>query len=246
MSHNFIHGEVNTKGCWGIFRNFNWNEDVAEDFEKLYVKLYRRQMSKNGVRDKLDELGYSTKTGEYTDTKEICCSLDKFFFYDRNHAYSWFCRDILGIKFFSTHSYYAHPYFNRFRDCSQHGHTYMIEHNLTCEKNADGTLEHNLLLREDSGNTNVEKSFIDSRADDGKYVYHHLRNRTSKDSYFKPGKDLIVNNQFGFKAFEEFINANCSLSKDNIKKQTWADLFFYKSDAITDVSKMGVYYAPNT
>ena len=38
MGKNYLHGIVNTHGCWMLFRNFNWPPNKADAFELIYRK----------------------------------------------------------------------------------------------------------------------------------------------------------------------------------------------------------------
>lgn len=91
---NSLHGMINTAGCWMLFRNHNWFMPKQAEFIKVYQEFRR---SKSGMtpelRLRLNVLGY----GENDDF-----DIDgRFFDLERNYAYTWFTRDIIGIDYFS-------------------------------------------------------------------------------------------------------------------------------------------------
>ncbi len=92
---NSVHGEINTVGCWMLFRNFNWPKARFEKFEEAYRKPFRQ---KNGdvaalrVRLADPDLGYGDSQA----------ASDKALFWDHNFSYSRFLRYVAGIDYFST------------------------------------------------------------------------------------------------------------------------------------------------
>jgi hypothetical protein len=109
LMNNSLHGEINTQGCWMLFRNFNWPWEQYEAFDEAYRQLFRRQPDgqfyNNHIdapfRNRLVELGYGT---DGTCTLE---NWEKAVYWDENRAYTRFMRHIVGIQYFSRSRYHS-------------------------------------------------------------------------------------------------------------------------------------------
>jgi hypothetical protein len=101
MVGNNIHGGINTKGCWMLFRNYNWPIVCRDRFLNIYLNDLRekgRDGNDSQLLAKLEKLGYDEKNDNFVRSS----SYFKFVGYDRNHAYTYFCRYVLGVKFYSS------------------------------------------------------------------------------------------------------------------------------------------------
>lgn len=98
MTGNFIHGGINTVGCWMLFRNYNWPWNRRAEFLSIYVNDFRPlDPWEPIVKRKLRSLGYDVM-GEADDWSS---SSRKFVAYDQNYAYAFFCNRVLGVDFYS-------------------------------------------------------------------------------------------------------------------------------------------------
>ncbi len=98
MPGNSLHGMINTKGCWMLFRNFNWPLRVTDELDRIYRKLHRTGRGKAAVIAELAKVGYNIAPG--SEQPGYSSSYDKFLKYDVNWAYQWFFHEIVGIKYF--------------------------------------------------------------------------------------------------------------------------------------------------
>jgi hypothetical protein len=117
MPGNALHGMINTKGCWMLFRNFNWPLRVTDELDRIYRKLFRTGLGKAAVIAELAKAGYNIAPG--SEQSGYSSSYDKFLKYDRNWAYQWFFHEIVGIKYFSSDIW---GYKKVVNDFNVHGH----------------------------------------------------------------------------------------------------------------------------
>jgi hypothetical protein len=102
LMNNSMHGEINTQGCWMLFRNYNWPRANYDAFEEAYRKFYRNEEYPHPqFRERLSVLGYSTN-GVCTDANYF-----KALGWDKNRAYTRFTRHVVGIKYFSENRYHG-------------------------------------------------------------------------------------------------------------------------------------------
>lgn len=249
MKGNFFHGMVNTLGCWSLFRNYHWPQSKKDVFDALYMKMRRGGTKGSVFVDTLDKHGYSQRetrldTASKPGTTVIyCSSLKKWLDWDWNHAYSWFCHDIMGVKYFST----------SFLD-SQCAHN----HNL-----AQHAFEDTLNVAEGAADFDPKKkktiiwhrsrefaqTYGDPNPDDpsNPFIYHSLLDRRlygtkGKPQAYTPTDSLWVENQLGFKTSEGFMTA-FTIPKSKLNTHTWADAYFFKDDSITKIAEIPDYYA---
>ena len=95
MRGNMMHGQINTIGCWMLFRNFNWPRSKSDEFDRIYVKLHRRNQNRQ-AEEALAAAGYDAPR-----TATQCSSPQKFYWFDRNFAYPRFFRHIVGVRYFA-------------------------------------------------------------------------------------------------------------------------------------------------
>lgn len=101
MGGNYLHGMINTQGCWMLFRNFNWPRTKAAEFFRIYVNRLREDGSRSaerGAQADLAALGYGADASG-SGTNAMSSSWDKFNRWDRNYAYGFFFDRVVGLKF---------------------------------------------------------------------------------------------------------------------------------------------------
>jgi hypothetical protein len=241
MPGNFVHGMINTFGCWCFFRNFNWPQSVAGKFDRIYTLYYRNALSKKATREKLAALGYNCNA-ETNGSDELCSSLDKFFAFDRNFAYTWFMRNVAGISYYSVRSFMSDPQKTAYCDCKSHKHSIAHDHNLVCADNPDGSLEATLNLGQvsnDGPQSGLEADFISSHSDSGKYVNHFIEDRWRDEPSFRATSSLLTDNALGYTPQSSFAVPAGNLV--DIKAQTWCDCYFYREDSLNVKKMEGVY-----
>jgi hypothetical protein len=217
MGRNYLHGIVNTHGCWMLFRNFNWPRAQADAFELIYRKDRKSQVK--DVAAELAKLGYDDpgRPGVSSSSEE------KWFFYDRNFAYFWFCRDVVGIDYFSPRSWIERDRFPK--------HPFPAGQSRAMnEFNTHGRV--------------FEKSFPFAQASawqsfqGGSAAYHDagdIPKVTPTDALWKP-------NAMGLRTSPGF--ASASFPVEVPVGRTWADLYFYKEDGL-DVTASSPLVARN-
>ena len=96
---NSLHGMINTAGCWMLFRNYNWYSVRQAEFLQLY-RDYRR----NPKIDKTGELAARLTGLGYGDVGRDPLRF-RFLGWERNYAYTWFTRDVIGVDYFSKNPF---------------------------------------------------------------------------------------------------------------------------------------------
>jgi hypothetical protein len=128
-------------------------------------------------------------------------SYDKFIGYDKNFAYAWFFRHVVGIPYFSKTWKWG---------CAANS---MNEHNL-----AQRTLESTVPLSE-AGKLS---------ANDGGFVHHDPDERKKEDASFAPSDALFGKNALGFQTATGFVRGLGDTSKPDVDKCSWADVYYYR------------------
>jgi hypothetical protein len=182
-----------------LFRNFNWPLRVRQELFKIYVNDVRPGSTPYAeVSAKLRALGYADLPTAPDPGKGIN-SYVKFYNFDRNYAYNFFFRDVVGVEFFSAHSSFYGRYAN-FRDPP--GQVFDSSFSAG-DVLPDRFLYHDVQDRLDA---EKDKSF---RVDDSLWVKSALGFRTGggflPDHRWK--KDLEVN---------------------ELRERSWADWYFYQ------------------
>ena len=118
MPGNTVHGILNTKGCWMLFRNYNWPLTVRDRFFHLYTHIVRTtKPNKKELRRQLAAAGYDVQSEPPQPTD----SPPKFLLFDLNYAYIFFFRDVVGVKFFARTS----TFYQRFENLKDtHGRVF--------------------------------------------------------------------------------------------------------------------------
>ena len=100
MKGNTVHGMINTVGCWMIFRNFNWPESKRDAFFRIYSGIFRdNDPNDTKTPAALAALGYDVPS-----SSTVIGSVNKWFLGDRNYAYNFFFRHVVGVEFFAVRS----------------------------------------------------------------------------------------------------------------------------------------------
>ncbi len=105
MGGNYLHGMINTQGCWMLFRNFNWPRAKAAEFFRIYIDRLREDGSpsaETAARADIAALGYDAAQASGGGASLMSSSWDKFNCWDRNYAYGFFFDRVVGLKFLSS------------------------------------------------------------------------------------------------------------------------------------------------
>ncbi|MEO6002383.1 MAG: hypothetical protein ABIZ04_16185 [Opitutus sp.] len=228
MRGNTLHGMLNTKGCWMLFRNFNWPVDKAVQFDLIYRKTFRPTFNYTLLDNTLSlpENGYDAPI-DLAEPPVRSDSLDKFMAFDKNVAYLWFFHEIVGIKYFSETWRFGHGRF--VHDFRTHGKIF----------NKDFLL------------SRVDRAPKFNLADEGTFAYHDDQQRLSDDAEaaktldpvarrnrkaFVPDNTLFRTNALGFQTAEGFLppaNGNFgNLAPAQVDRFTYADLHMYTEDDV--------------
>lgn len=214
MPHNTIHGMINTRGCWMLFRNYNWPlpDKERERMLAIYLRCY--------LQDKKED-----RTRRFLGTYR----LDKFKFFDVNFAYNFFCRWVVGVKFFSSDA----EYFASANMYKTHGFT----------------REESIPPRDGY----VPNEFLTTDEVNPGYLYYDVKYRSLamsdglSESIFIPGDDLWVKNRLGFQTAKGFLPEGGwknPLTEQDVKDRTWSDWFFFKPDNISLTKALEVHMSP--
>ena len=202
MPGNSLHGMINTKGCWMLFRNFNWPIALRDELEKAYLKVERAGQGKNAVIAALTRVGYDIKPGEAP--PGFSSSYDKYCQYDRNWAYQWFFHEVVGIKYFGDTDTWGNK--KTVNDFNVHGHERIKTFPLSeAGKKPDYNLEE-------------EKDF----------AYHDFDNRKLGigPNLFR---ENVLGIKTAADFAKELHN---KLTPAQLSSFCWADVFFYKEDGV--------------
>ncbi|MFL6393018.1 MAG: hypothetical protein ACJ71E_13340 [Nitrososphaeraceae archaeon] len=238
MPGNTMHGVINTKGCWMLFRNYNWPADKLATFDRIFRKIHRVQKSDKPTIDALaaPDVGYDVRDRDPQGQRST--SFFKFIAFDRNSAYIWFFHDVVGIKYFAD-SWQFLPKIRFVNEFRTHGKIFASTFPRSKIDDAPkfNTPEEGTLAYHD----NVQR-----RADDAEAA----RKLSPADRRnFKPfvvDDTLWGQNALGFKAADGFIPQRnglfANLPKADAERFTWADLYVYKEDNV-DIVRLTANYA---
>jgi hypothetical protein len=214
MGGNTMHGMINTVGCWMLFRNYNFpikddkGAPVEDELDRILNRLLRGGASKKTVLAALAKIGYDAPD-----------SGGKFTRFDANHAYSWFFREVVGVRYFSK------TFFGK-RDAND-----KFAHQRVFSKNADKA---------------AVDAFCAENGDgaDPKFIYHHIEERQKEDKSFVFDKSLLGTNALGFQTCEDFVDPiKKDLPGSDVQKRTWADLYIYRADDVSVKTMKQAYFA---
>ncbi len=216
MPGNFIHGIVNTLGCWMLFRNYNWPRSVAIEFDKLY-RFGRRPNIRFAPKKFVPELEkisdsqsrrYDFHNPPDLPPQGFSSSGRKYLRLDMNYAHLWFFHEIVGIKYFSSTISFIGPCIN---DRNTHGFTFENTFPLA---QAGLAPAFNLL-------------------EEGSFAAYDPDDRRKQDKKFRQDDSLWRDNALGFRTSEGFVPSFArAISPKELKTKSWADLFFYKEDDV--------------
>ena len=223
MRGNTIHGMINTKGCWMLFRNFNWPKLKYRELDKIYRETFRPMRERPNwpvLRKKLAEVGYDAEPG----TTTLSSSLEKFLNYDRNYAYDWFNHDLVGIKYLS----------NAFDGWGYFASTQKAEGDVHFDndyKTHGETFEKQFPYSEDG------KKPSNNLPEEGSNAYYDPFVRKKVDSKFIVDDTLWRPNVLGFQTTTKFAPITGAsnqrfghLDEPKIQACSWADLYVYRDD----------------
>lgn len=214
MPGNFIHGVVNTLGCWMLFRNYNWPRNVATEFERAY--RVARRLRRTRAAPVLVELAkvanpQGLRYDVATPPPGRSDSLDKFGRFDRNFAHLWFWHEVVGVKYFS-------PAVN-----------YLVKTGLpspTNDRNTHGLIFENTFPLAEVG---LPPAF--NLPEEGTFAAYDPDNRRTVDRSFRQDDSLWRDNALGFRASAGFVPPFArSVAPAVLRTKSWADLFFYRED----------------
>jgi hypothetical protein len=200
MGGNTMHGMINTVGCWMLFRNFNFpqrgaaGQPVEDDMDRILNKFLRhfKKVGKKKVLAELQKVGYDDND-----------SIKKFQFQDVNHAYAWFFREVVGVRYFSE---------------TMFGKT-----------GANDLFAHQQVFAKKVPDDAIQKFIAENG--DGKFIYHDADDRLKKDKSFKVDDSLLGPNALGFQACKRFCDGfDKNLKKSELADRTWTDLHIYRAD----------------
>lgn len=248
MPGNTVHGMINTKGCWMVFRNFNWPIERYMQFSRIYC-LHREgfrsrvpQRTPQETRTRLSAERYDVEN----ESNGNSSSYDKFFLYDRNFAYLWFCHEIVGIKYFSDFWRFGGRTLNpdpgrRVNDYCPTGMEFSPTFPL---KELKKDPEYNL-------------------PDEGAHAYYDDQARREEDKSalqadpsaptkpFEPDASLWRNNALGFQTARDFIPGAFgkgvtvkNLSKSELSKYSWADVYLFREESVNMDTTPRIYLEP--
>jgi hypothetical protein len=201
MGGNTMHGMINTVGCWMLFRNYNWpkldgaGKPLEDDLDRVMNRFVRHLDVFGGKRVRAELF----KTA-YNDPDAIT----KFGVFDGNHAYAWFYREVVGVRYFSETMF------------KKNGANDLFAHQEIFSKAlvSDAELQK---FKQENG--------------DGDFIYHSADDRLRKDKSFKVDDTLLGPNALGFQPCKRFCDAfSHDLKKAELPDRTWCNLHIYRSD----------------
>jgi hypothetical protein len=173
-------------------------KDAAHD---TFVKTFE---------DALADLGYNVRSPAPAGTST---SIQKFAIFDRNFAYAWFQRHIVGVKAFS----------NRWTFTGQA----MNFTNVTGRK-----LEPSFTVGAPQNPKPVDDTAEEFVA--SKFIHHDGFVRATDEKGWKPDESLFGKNALGFQTASSFISglgqASPAFQGKTLEDCFWADIYFYKAD----------------
>lgn len=203
MGGNTMHGMINTIGCWMLFRNFNFpkrngaGQPMEDELDRILNRMTRHtdKFKPKQIKAALAAAGYDQPVPS-----------QKFLGMDRNHAYSWFFREVVGVRYFSK------TFFG--------------------SRSANDKFAHQLTFSKDFDQAAID-AFIAENGDgaDPKFIYHHIEERQKEDKSFKFDDTLLGPNALGFQTCKRFCDAFAKdLPKGDVPDRTWCDLYIYRAD----------------
>ena len=232
MPGNFIHGIINSFGCWMLFRNYNWPRSVASGFDSVY-RRWRLNDDKRptttftgspGTISQLESVTdptgqkYNFNNSPSTPLAGQSSSFQKFIAFDKNFAHLWFFHEIVGIKYFSTTL--SHTAKRYVRDRSVR---------FINDRNPHGLVFENTFPL---AAANAPPPF--NLPEEGSFAAYDPKDRAIEDGRtFRPDDTLWHENALGFKTSAGFVDSFArSVSPAVLKAKSWADLFFYREDDV--------------
>jgi hypothetical protein len=235
MPGNFLHGIINSHGCWMLFRNYNWPKSAVSSFDSVY-RLWRANDDGAPPRPARTFNGSPLVVGQlerFTDPSGKSynfanppnqpatgrsSSFQKFLVFDKNFAHLWFFHEIVGIKYFSTTVHHVARRYVRDR-------TFQIINDF---KTHGLDFENTIPLDE------AKKTPAFNLPEEGSFAAYDPRDRGEETRRaFRPDDSLWRDNALGFRTSAGFVPSFArSVPVAELKTKSWADLFFYKEDDV--------------
>jgi len=240
MPGNFIHGIVNTKGCWMLFRNYNWPKSVANGFDRVYHLWRRTDDRPPRGRERGPEVFRGSPTtirpleaitdpnGQKYDFNNHpavppagqSSSFEKFIAFDKNFAHLWFYHEIVGIKYFSTTFFHTVKRYVKDRSVR-----------FINDRNPHGLIFENTFPLDDA-----KRPPPFNLPEEGTFAGYDPKDRSIEDKRtFQPDDSLWRDNALGFRTSAGFVGTlgfEKQVRPDVLQTKSWADLFFYKEDDV--------------
>ena len=240
MRGNTMHGFINTNGCWMLFRNYNWPADHAARFDVIYRKELRiKGFDAAEAALARNEYDVPFRSKDPDAPQGVKSSLVKYLDFDRNHAYTWFFHDVVGIKYFSDSWRFCGSRSDH--DFRIHGKTFFN----SFPPERIGKLP--LFGLPDEGTFGFHDD-VQRHRDDAKAAkkLDPAERRTLKP--FVPDNSLWRENAAGFKTAEGFLPETNgffgNLSRAEAERFTWADLYVYAEDDVNITTLTANYSEP--
>lgn len=224
MAGNFMHGLVNSVGCWSLFRNYNWPREHYADFEeKVYIGVYHAD------RGVLDTEGKLTAEA----LKKVAPNYDqsKFEWHDRNAAYLWYFHEVVGLKYWSSN-----PWANDFHVTGREVCNSVPEDRLPppgTPNDFDSILTNADLREIREARVLALMKEVAQEKDDArreeldaelKREQQKLKKYNGTTTWeFSPDPSYIVPNRLGFQTSTAFLNTGA-----HFEDSTWADAYFFQ------------------
>jgi len=217
MPGNSVHGMINTKGCWMLFRNYNWPVQDRDRMRAIYLHYARHGFP----REK--------RSSDYLGTYNWY----KFRKYDKNYAYNFFFRWIVGVKFFSKQA----QYFSRANLYKTHG----LEREIELPSRAKDIPQEFITGEDDDLKQGYRYYDVDMKHEPKYYEDDGASQRAldppgDQDKHYNPENgNLWTKNKLGFQTAQGFMPGRWqgSLSKQQVEDLSWSDWYFFKPDDVS-------------
>lgn len=209
MRGNWLHGEINTVGCWMLFRNYNWPQAHREEFFRIFFRHLRENYDAVAANRELAALGYNVPSDA---TSPVIGSFSKFLYIDHNYAHTFFMRHVVGIQYFSNGASGLHEAMNQHQT-----HGLVLEPSFPRAALLPASRRAHCWTYRRLGRTGVPGD-------------------PTADPTFVADGTLWGDNQMGFKTAEDFIPANKykqNLTVAELEQCGWADWYFFKPESLS-------------
>ncbi len=216
----------------------------------LELNQFAKSIFYGQITDVLKDAGYTEKLDDRMKSVEADTSFSKFWRWDYQKAYPWFFRDIVGIQYFAT-------------QMGNFAGDYMHDHRLGAKSvvpSLPATFKYDKKKWGDGPD-----GIFNYHSYDAKMVESADVNPLQREAWFDPrkrgkfspallakfkdvtiGTDILGKNALGFQPITDFLpqapQANSRptpgpVKKADLEKCSYADLFFYRDDALPQVTR---------